>query len=159
MIEERASVVHVEDQFAWIEAQRNTVCGGCSLNNGCGVAILDNYFGRRFARVRALNPINARTGDQVAVGIPEQGVVKGSLAIYAVPLLCMLCFTLLGAALPIRVMSQETSSILFALLGLVIGFGWLALFARRVNHHPHYNLVVIRRVSRDQATFSEQHTE
>ena len=159
MIEERASVVYVEDGFAWIEAQRNSVCGSCRLNNGCGVAILDKVFGRASSRVRALNPVNARIGDQVTVGIPEQGLVKGSMAIYAVPLFCMLSLSLLGAALPIGVVSQETSSILLALLGLVIGFGWLALFARRVNEHPHYNLVILRRVPQDQVTFPNQHTE
>lgn len=159
MIEERASVVYVEDEFAWIEAQRHAVCGACKRNGGCGMAILDKFFGRASLRVRALNPVNAQIGDQVFVGISEQGLVKGSMAIYAVPLFCMLSLSLLGAALPIRVVSQEMISILLALLGLLIGFGWLAVFTRRISHHPHYNPVILRRVPQEQATISDQYTE
>jgi len=159
VIEKRASVVYVEEEFAWIEAQRHSVCGVCERNEGCGVAILDKLFRRASLRFRALNLVNAQIGDQVFVGIPEQGLVKGSMAIYAVPLFCMLSLSLLGAALPISVESQETISIFLALLGLMIGFGWLAVFARRISHHPHYNAVILRRVSQEQATLSDQHTE
>lgn len=160
MIEERASVVCVEEDFAWIEAQRRSTCGRCNLNKGCGTAVLDKLFGRATVRVRALNPINAQIGEEVAVGIPEQGLVKGSIAVYAVPLIFMLSLALLGVVIPSSVFPQETISILLAVLGLILGFGWLAIFARRVSHHPHYNPVILRRTLQEQAhPFPDQDTK
>ena len=152
-------MVYIDDEYAWVEARHNAVCGGCKLNGGCGTALLGKFFGRSSVRVRALNPINAQIGDQVAVGIPEQALVKGSLAIYAVPLVFMLTLSLLGAALPIDHVSQEAMSILLALLGLVIGFAWLAVFARRISRHPHYDPIILRLVSQARAPISDHYIE
>jgi len=40
MIEETASVVALEDDFAWVETQRKSTCGACAVNKGCGAATL-----------------------------------------------------------------------------------------------------------------------
>ena len=158
MIEQRALVVYIEGEYAWVEARRSPVCGGCKFSSGCGMAFLDKLFARPPLRVRAFNSINAQIGDRVSVGIPEQGLVKGSLAIYAVPLILMVTLSLLGAALPIDHVSQEAVSILLALLGLVIGFSWLAVFARRVSHHPQYNPTILHLIS-PAAPISDHNTE
>ncbi len=159
MIEQRAHVVYIDDKYAWVEARRYSVCGDCKLNSSCGTALMDRLFARSPLRVRALNTVNAQIGDRVSVGIPEQGLVKGSLAIYAVPLIVMLTLSLLGAALPIDRVTPEVVSILSALLGLMIGFGWLAVFARRVSHHPQYNPIVLRLISPARAPISDHYTE
>ena len=86
MIEESGKVVAVQGDFAWIESERTTACGGCAVRTGCGTSAIAKMFGQRRLRLRVLNRINAHVGDTVVVGISESGLVRGSLAVYAAPL-------------------------------------------------------------------------
>ena len=63
MIEETAIVVKCEGKFAWVEAQRQTTCGNCAASKGCGTSVLAKVVGKKAARMRALNPIEAQLGD------------------------------------------------------------------------------------------------
>ena len=87
MIEENGQVVEVQGEFAWVEHERTSTCGSCSVRKGCGTSAIARVLGQRRVRLRVLNRINAAVGDQVVVGIAEQGLLRGSLAVYAMPLL------------------------------------------------------------------------
>ena len=99
MIEETGQVVEVQGEFAWIESERSSTCGGCSVRSGCGTAALAKVLGQRRVRLRVLNHVNARVGDTVVVGIAESGLVRGSLAVYVVPLAAFLGGALAGQVL------------------------------------------------------------
>ncbi|NIP74421.1 MAG: SoxR reducing system RseC family protein [Gammaproteobacteria bacterium] len=148
MIEESATVVATEGELAWVETQRQSACGSCAARSGCGSAALSKVLGQRRTRVRAVNQTGARVGDSVIVGIRERALVRGSLAVYAVPLVALLSVALLGDILASAFgANREAMTILFGLAGLLAGLGWLRRFAGRVSRDPRYQPVILRRIS------------
>jgi len=141
MIEETAQVVALEQDFAWVETQRKSACGSCAASSGCGTATLQKVLGNRRSRIKALNNLPIVVGDQVVIGLEEQALIKGSIAVYAMPLLAML-----GGALLLELMfASEGLTVLGGLMGLMLGFWWLKGFSRRVQSDRQYQAVVMRK--------------
>lgn len=148
MIEETARVVAAEGEFVWVETQRQSTCGGCAARQGCGTATLAKVLGRRRTRVRALNRDAARVGDRVVVGIDEQALVRGSLAVYAVPLLGLLAGGVLGALVQTRLqLAGEALTLVAGVAGLIAGLLWVKGFTRRIRGDSRYQPVVLRRLA------------
>ena len=147
MIEESARVVSVDGDLAEVETQRRNACGGCDAKAGCGSALLANVFGNRRSRIRVLNPIQARPGDQVVIGLDEGPFLRAAFALYAVPLLTMIGGALFGEWLGLRAAAEDTelAGLLGGLLGLILGLGWLRRFARRTDRDARYRAVVLRK--------------
>jgi sigma-E factor negative regulatory protein RseC len=143
MIEEHARVVRVEGAYAWIEIRRESVCGQCGARNGCGTATLAKVLGRRCTRLRVLNPVGAESGDEVSVGIREQALLRGSLAVYAVPLLSMIALAMLGGLIAGDSAYREGLSLALGGLGLALGLGWVARFSRAIATDPRYQPVIL----------------
>lgn len=146
MIEETAHVIRLEDEYAWVETQRKSVCGSCSANKGCGTSVLGKVLGQRRSYVRVLNPVGAKLGEEVVVGLGERAFVTGSLAVYAIPLLTLLIGAVLGESLAQAYGWGDVASVIGGLSGLALGFAWLWLFARRVGGDRRYQPVILRRV-------------
>ena len=143
MIEEQASVVALEGDFAWVEAARATTCGQCSARGGCGTSMLAGVLGRRRARLKALNRAGARPGDQVVIGLPEGELMQGTLALYLLPLAGLFAGGLAGetlAALP-ALAGTEVPTVAGAALGFWAGLFWARARTRRSLPRP----VVLRR--------------
>lgn len=148
MIEEHAQVVALNAEGVWVETQRRTACGQCSANKGCGTATLAKVLGNKRSRVRALNPkaTSVAVGDEVIIGIDEQALVRGSLAVYTVPLLSLFVFGLLGQLLGTQLLfgDSEWLSIGLSILGLVLGFAWVRRFTARIASDERYQPVLLR---------------
>lgn len=144
MLEEHGVVVAVRGEFAWVETERRSTCDACSMNKGCGTATLSRALGRRRTQVRVLNGLQAAVGDRVVVGLQEDALLRGSLAVYLLPLLMMLLFALVGQGV-FRGAGSEPASVLSGLLGLALGFGWVALFSRGIIRDPRYQPSLLRR--------------
>lgn len=146
MIEEHAQVVDVQGEFAWVESERGTTCGSCSVRKGCGTSAIAQLFGKRRVRLRALNRINARCGDKVVIGIAESGVVQGSLAVYAAPLLGLFAGALAGQLLGSTVldMPSDVPALAGAIGGFVATLAWLRRFSRDREKDAVYQPVVLR---------------
>lgn len=156
MIEETATVVKCEGEFAWVEAQRQTTCGSCAANKGCGTSVLAKVVGKKVAHMRAINPVDAQVGDTVIVGLNEAALVKGSLAVYLFPLLFMLLFAITGNVVARQMHWQvEPIVILFAVAGLIVAGIWLRRFTRRIQHDNVYQPVILRRIP---TVFVTQHS-
>ncbi len=145
MIEERARVIRIEGAYAWVETRRESACGRCAVRSGCGTATLAKVLGRRRTRLRVLNPVGAVSGDEVDVGIREQALLRGSLAVYAVPLLSMIALAMLGGAIAGDSGYREALSLAFGGLGLAAGLGWVTRFSRAVADDPRYQPVILGR--------------
>lgn len=148
MIEETAFVVESGGNYAWVETQRKSTCGSCSAKKGCGTGALSKVLGRKTARMRALNRIDAQPGEEVVVGLSEGALVQGSLVVYLLPLLGLFLFALLGQSLAAQLgqPSTEPLSIFFGLGGLVLGGLWVRRFSVKISHDPRYQPVILRRV-------------
>ena len=147
MIEETGQVVAVQGDFAWVESERSSTCGGCSVRNGCGTAALARVLGKRPVRLRVLNPVNARVHDTVVVGIAESGLVRGSLAVYIAPLAAFLCGAVAGQFVGnyFLAVGSDVAAICGAVAGLGAGFAWLRRFSRATAADASYQPVILRR--------------
>ena len=148
MIEEQGRVIDVRDGYVWVETQRRSSCDKCSANAGCGTSVLSKVLGQRRTRVRALDPLGAKAGDEVVIGIEDAMLLRSSLAAYLVPLLGLLLGAMCGGALASALgISNEAGSILCALAGLAAAIVWLSYHSRRTSHDRRYQPVVLRRAA------------
>jgi sigma-E factor negative regulatory protein RseC len=147
MIEENAQVVRIQDDEVWVETQRSSSCASCSAEKGCGTAALSRVLGKRRNVVRVLSTIPLRVGDQVVIGIREQALVRGSLAVYAVPILLLLLGALVGelGAEQFIWENAELASVTLGISGLLAGLVWLRRFTRGIQNDPNFQPLVLRR--------------
>jgi sigma-E factor negative regulatory protein RseC len=147
MIEERATVVSVESGAAWVQTERRTACSSCAANKGCGTGVIAKVVGRRSPLVRALDPIGARPGESVIIGIGEDAVLRGSSAVYLVPLLAMFGAGIAGSIVlaPFAAPGADWPGIVSALGGLAGGLWWLSRYAAAVRDDTRYQPVILRR--------------
>jgi sigma-E factor negative regulatory protein RseC len=148
MIEETATVVECQGEYAWVEAQRKTACGQCQVRKGCGTSVLAQVVGKKSTRMRVLNPVHARQGEQVVIGLHEAAMLTGSLAVYLLPLLSLLLFAITGKVLAeqLGIASVEMMTILFALAGLLVAVIWIRMFSRRIANNSRYQPVIMKRL-------------
>ena len=101
-------------------------------------------------RLRVVNRIDAAVGDQVVIGIAESGVVRGSLAVYAVPLAGLFAGAIAGHLAGGYL--AETATDLPAMAGAIAGFAgglaWLGRFSRATRTDAAYQPVLLRRETR-----------
>ncbi len=150
MLEETGLVVDIDGEFALIESERTSTCGACSVRKGCGTGAIAKFLGRRRMQLRVYNRINAGVGDYVVIGISESGLVRGSLAVYAVPLAGLFAGGLAGhfAGPYLAAVSVDLLAIAGALTGFVAGLAWLKRFSRVTAADEAFQPVVLRRDTR-----------
>lgn len=146
MIEETGIVVAARGDLAEVQCERRSTCGSCGANGACGTSLLDRHLGRRPLLLTVHNPVGARAGDEVVVGVPEEALLSASFAAYLVPLLALFAGALAGAG--VEDLGAGASGLLqvaggFA--GLAVGLAWLARFSRARGADPRYRAVILRR--------------
>lgn len=137
MIEEHAQVVAIDNRFVWVEAERQSSCSRCAANKGCGNAVFQKLFGNKqnvFPVANADEPtvLDVEIGDQVVIGVEETALVNSSMMVYLLPIVTIIVFALIGETFAKQLLSisNDLSSILGALLGLVLS----VVFLRWYNH-------------------------
>ena len=142
MIEERAQVMQVGVDCAWVEINRQAACGECKAS--CGTAVLARFMAKRQRRIRVLNSLSLQVGDEVVIGLAEQALLQGATAVYLLPLLCLF----LGAGLAELIHSgAEGLRVLLGMLGLTVGLLWLRSYSGRIQDDERFQPVVLRRAS------------
>ncbi len=121
MLVETGRVVAVERDGLWVETIRQSTCGSCAARKGCGHGLLNRYADGKRGYIRVLpgagGVVDCNVDDQVRISIPEEVILRGSLVVYVVPLLCMLGGAVLGSRI------GDGTGDLFAFLGAATGFG------------------------------------
>lgn len=127
MIEEHAQVVAIDNSTVWVEAKRKSSCSRCAANKGCGNAVFQKLFGNK----RNIFPVSSNcqsgevsleVGDQVVIGVKEQALVKNSFMVYAMPILFIIVFGVVGETFFAGLLStgKDLSSLIGALSGLFV---------------------------------------
>jgi len=134
MLCETGRVVAVDADSVWVETVRRTTCGKCSLQSGCGHGLLSRFAAGHRPLVRALpgtiQPADCRVDDEVQISIPESVILRGSLVVYVLPVLCMLAGGAFAASL------GPAGSELWPAAGVVCGFAaGLAGVRWHARHH------------------------
>lgn len=146
MIEESATVLACQEGYAIVETQVKAACGSCQAESSCSTSVLSGLFKRRQNSLKVLNPIQAKPGERVIIGLQERALVIVSLVAYLMPLVCMilLAITLQAAAEYWHWPNTELASIGGGLFGLTIGLILLKRFSSRSQRKPYYQAVILR---------------
>lgn len=146
MLEEHALVVAVDKQSVWVETQRQTACGQCVANKGCGNAVLQKVLGKKRNVLRVIGDLSVDIGDEVIIGVNEDALVKGSLIVYAIPVFVVIAFAMLGETIAADSLSigADLMSIAGALVGLVLSIFGLRWYSNKVSNNADYQPVLLR---------------
>lgn len=145
MNETRAVVIKTENAVAYVEAQNKGGCSSCSTSGGCSTAMLGRIFSQKPRMFKALNPIEAKAGDEVVVGVEDGALLRGALSVYVLPLLLLLGGALLAALLAPSASARDGYSVAGAALGLAASVIWLKVFSGRYGASRAFQPVILRR--------------
>lgn len=146
MFIEIGQVIAEENGTVWVQTQSKTGCSSCKVSSTCGSGIVNKAFSHKVFVTPLKNTLNAHINDEVEVGIPEDLVLKASLIVYLLPLIClMLALTLSSFLLPDL---SELGSIVSATLGLVVGFAGVSWLSRRKTQQRQLEPVLLKIVKR-----------
>lgn len=147
MIEQTATVVSVEAGYAWvIPQQKGGSCGSCKSGGSCATSSSLGLLSRKEPqKVRVLNPVYARPGEQVVVGMQGEALVIYSLLAYLVPLLALLVAALIGhQAFALLGFNKELGAMLMGVAGLLSGLRLANSFSVRTLNSPDFQPVILR---------------
>ena len=142
MIEEKASVISVAGKQIWVQTQRKSVCGSCSVQKGCGTASLEQLFGRKRTQLLVSSNLPVNAGDEVLLGIEESTLLRGSMLLYGIPLVFMLS----GAILVQSLLPEggELPVIAAAITSLLLGLFLVAGYSKKLRFNPMYHPTVLK---------------
>lgn len=133
MLIETGTVVAVEPDGLWVETIRQSTCGSCAAQQGCGHGIIQRISDGRRSFIRVLpgrvDLAQCAVNDQVRISIPEEVILRGSMVVYLFPLVCMLAGAALAAGLAVG--SQDLMAALGAAGGFALGIAGVRLHAWR----------------------------
>ena len=140
MLIETGNVVAVEKNHLRVEVVQQTTCGGCAAKQGCGQAVLTKYLGgSQFVRIKLKHRPSSdfSIGDEVELGIDEFAMLRAAFLVYLSPLLLMGAASFLGSLI------SEGASVLFAVIGLLLGGIYVRRESLKKVDDPGYTPVVI----------------
>ncbi|PUB84978.1 MAG: hypothetical protein DBP01_14640, partial [gamma proteobacterium symbiont of Ctena orbiculata] len=116
-------------------------------------------FKRRHNRLRVFNPIHARPGQRVIIGLQENALLKVSFLAYLLPLVCMILMAILMQAAATLFIWQigELPQVVGGLLGLIGGFILLRQLAGQKQNEPGYQAVILRLAGTVNVEFSKEY--
>lgn len=141
---EQGLVVETANGVAWVEKSRQSQCGGCRLRSGCGSAVLSKILGARRNRVQVIDPMSVNIGDTVLIELDAAALIRGSFAVYMIPLMGLLLGSIVGKYLfaPIFSGYAEGLTIVFAMIGLFSSIWWLRRFSQSIENDARYQPVI-----------------
>jgi sigma-E factor negative regulatory protein RseC len=135
-------VVNVDEDFAYVETQRQSACGGCNSQEGCGTSALSTVLGGKPTRFKVINGVGAKVGDSVVIGLEEKALLKSSLIAYLFPVIGLV----LGVAVALLLIPQagDGATVIGAAAGLLAGFVGLKQVNSRNGNSLEYMPVILR---------------
>lgn len=135
MIEQSARVLTIGQGSAWVEPVSETSCSSCSSGASCSSFKVFDFFRPAVRKMCVANPLHAKPGDYVVVGMKADTLLAYSLFAYMLPLVSMILFAVAGQYLfQYLTLSGDAGAILSGLFGLLSGLklaGWGADYMNR----------------------------
>ncbi len=128
MLEAQGRVIAIEKGVALVESARQSACGGCASKGHCGTGLMgDALSGAGHAsRMYVPTALDLQPGDEVVIGLPEEGMLQASLMLYGLPLTGMLGGMV--AAQPLG----EGLAIVSGVIGLCVGMALVRPLSHRL---------------------------
>lgn len=157
MIEEYAEVIRTGQGYAEIRPDVSGGCSSCASKPSCSSSLSSlssafSFFLRKKSSedanqqtIRVQNPVYAKPGDKVVIGVRANTVLKGSLLAYFLPLLILLISAVIGRSLFGWLgMNAELGSILMGMLGLLGGFKFVTNLLKHSSLSSSFEAVILR---------------
>jgi sigma-E factor negative regulatory protein RseC len=145
MLTEVGRIIAVEQDAVWVETIRQSTCGSCAAQKGCGHGILNRFTDGSRSYVRVLPGeiavSDCQVDDSVRISIPEEVILHGSFIVYILPLLAMLAGAI--AVPEMRAGNQDALAALGAVAGLAVGFSGVRWHASRHSQDPAFQPVLV----------------
>ena len=139
MIVETGRVAKIANGKAIVEIEKGTACAECHAGCACDL-------GRRVMVVEANDPIGVHVDQFVQLSIPSSSALRASFVVYVIPLIALICGTLLGQYLGAAFGVKNVFEILvgFGCLGLSLIFviQYNNIFSRNLKNQPVITKVV-----------------
>jgi sigma-E factor negative regulatory protein RseC len=149
LIEETGIVTAVTDVRASVVRGAAAPCGGCSTAGQCGTSVLQNFFRRRQRSLDAWDPVGARPGDRVVVGISEGTLQRASWIAFFLPLVGLFVGAMLGEWLTVAGSDGELAAITGGLIGLFVGLVAARKIGERLLGNPQRYAKILRVIARE----------
>lgn len=146
MLETQGVVIELSAAGAMVETSRAASCGTCSSQKSCGTSNLSQLLGSKSSSFLVANPIGARVGEQVVIGLEESALLQSSLISYLIPLVCLMAGALLLGQFAPTDAPKDLYAVLGAGVGLVLGFVALKWVSARAGEQKQFQPVILRRV-------------
>lgn len=143
MIETQATVTALEGDYALVEASQSG-CGRCHETGGCGGNNGARLFCHAPRRFRVRNPLGARVGERVSVGVADGAILRSAAILYVLPLACLLAGALAGALLLPD--ARDGAALVGALVGSGLAWRLAVRLQRRSAHSGRYEAVIRQRL-------------
>lgn len=146
MIEQTARVVSIKGSYAWVMPESATNCDTCSTKtNSCGKTKLFDFMKPKAEKLYAANPLHAKPGDVVVIGLQSKTLVLYSMLAYLMPLVSLMVFAMLGEALATQLgLPSEASAILAGLAGLLSGLRVAAWLVHQMSDNADSQPMILR---------------
>ena len=126
MNESEGIVKEVRGKKALVLTDRQEMCASCVAKNFCQM-----FGGGKEMLSETINPIGAKAGDMVKIGIPTGTVTKASLIVYMIPAMGFVGGASLGYFIG-KLYGFDLN--VSTLIGSILGLGLLMIFARFLNN-------------------------
>lgn len=146
MFIEMGQVIAREGTTVWVQTQSKTGCSSCKVSSTCGSGIVNKAFSHKVFVTPLTNTIKADVNDEVEVGIPEDLVLKASLIVYLLPLLCLILAIAISSFFFPNM--SELGSIMSAVIGLFVGFYGVRLLSKNPSRQRQLEPILIKIVKR-----------
>lgn len=141
MIQERARVLWLAGDVAWVRCESLAGCQRCAEGRGCGGGIFARLLGDRLQEIPVKTTDTVRPDDWIMVGLEPAAVQNAAFLMYGLPLILLMLGAILG-----DVAGGDAAAFAGAALGLGGGF----LLARRLagtgGMSARYQPVMLRRL-------------
>lgn len=155
MLEAECIIVSTSLDETWVETSRASACGSCSSKAGCGTTTLNQVLGSKSSLFKVLNPIGARVGERVIIGLEEGALLKSSALVYVLPLVLLLAGAMLGSLLAPDQAQPDAYAAAGMLAGLFAGFFLLKQISNKSKNRAELQPVILRRVINNFVRFAE----
>jgi sigma-E factor negative regulatory protein RseC len=144
MAQKRGRVTSINEAgWAMVVTEKGDVCSNCESAQFChSLADCSKM------ETRVLNRANAGVGDQVIISLSSNSVFKSAVILYILPTLSLLFGAIAGSQLHNHIGISETGgTILFAFVGLILGFSIAVLISKHQKSDSKLIPVITRIVS------------
>ncbi len=140
MSTEEGTIIRVEDDRAWVQVKRSTMCESCKHRQTC-----HSLTDARDMEAEAINTAGGKVGDRVLLKIAAGSLVKISFILYLVPVIAFIAGAVVGMELPPPLkINPEVFSFFMGIAGCAVSFIVIRFLSFRMSKNSSFVPEVVK---------------